>query len=117
MTRILIVEDDFLVRMTLAEALMDEGFVVTEAENGTAALAALRADDAIGLLMTDVSLSGSMDGHALVRAVRQEWPALPVIYMTGRPEQVRLDPAAREMLVGKPYGPEEICAAARRMLD
>jgi len=115
-SRILVVEDDFLVRMTLAEALADEGFAVAEAEDGAAALAILRADPGIRLLMTDVSLSRAMDGHALVRVVREEWPTLPVIYMTGRPDQVRLDPGAQEMLVAKPYSPSQICAAVRRML-
>ena len=115
--RVLVVEDDFLVRMTLAEAMADEGFDVVEAETGEEALAAIRADSGIALLMTDLALSGRMDGRALAKTCRQERPSLPVIFMTGRPDLVELDPSQREMLVGKPYTPDQICRAARIMIE
>lgn len=113
--RILVVEDDFLIRMTLTEALESEGFLVIEADSGEAALVQLRSDPSISLLMTDVQLSGGLDGQALVKAVRVENAILPIIYMTGRPDRVGMIDPEREMVVGKPYLPSEICAAARKM--
>jgi DNA-binding response OmpR family regulator len=115
--RILVVEDDFLIRMTLTEALESEGFLVLEADSGEAALVQLRSDPSIGLLMTDMQLSGGLDGQALVRAVRSENAILPIIYMTGRPDRVGAIDATREMVVAKPYTPTDICAAVRRMLS
>jgi DNA-binding response OmpR family regulator len=113
--RVLVVEDDFLIRMTLTDALEGEGFLVIEADSAEAALVQLRADPSICLLLTDMQLSGGLDGEALVKAVRVENAILPVIYMTGRPDRVgHIDPA-REMVIGKPYLPSEICAAARKM--
>jgi DNA-binding response OmpR family regulator len=113
--RILVVEDDFLIRMTLTEALESEGFLVIEADSAEAALVQLRSDPSISLLMTDMQLSGSLDGLALVKAVRVENAILPIIYMTGRPDRIGDVDPDREMVIGKPYLPSEICAAARKM--
>ena len=114
--RILVVEDDFLIRMTLTESLESEGFVVIEADSGEAALVQLRSDPTISLLLTDMQLSGSLDGRALAEAVRAENLILPIIYMTGRPDRVGAVDPLRELVIGKPYLPSEICAAARAML-
>jgi DNA-binding response OmpR family regulator len=113
--RVLVVEDDFLIRMTLTEALESDGFVVIEADSGEAALVQLRADPTISLLMTDMQLSGGLDGQALVQAVRVENAILPIIYMTGRPDRIGTIDPSREMVISKPYLPSEICAAARKM--
>jgi DNA-binding response OmpR family regulator len=113
----LVVEDDFLVRMTLTEALESEGFVVIEADSGEAALVQLRSDPSIALLMTDMQLSGGLNGQALADAVRVENAILPIIYMTGRPDRVGSIDPAREMMISKPYLPSDICAAARKMIS
>ena len=116
--RVLVVEDEFLIRLTLSEVLADEGYDVLEAETGDAALALLENDMNISVLLTDIQLPGSMDGRALVQHVRQTLPDLPVIYMTGRPDSMTgQTTGAREMYVAKPYLPSDICAAVRRMIE
>ena len=115
--RILVVEDDFLIRMTLSEALQSEGFVVIEADSGEAALVQLRSDPTICLLMTDMQLSGSLDGNALATAVRAENAILPIIYMTGRPDRIGAIDPAREIIISKPYLPSQVCAAARSLVS
>jgi DNA-binding response OmpR family regulator len=115
--RILLVEDEFLVRLTLVEALADEGFQVLEAGTGDEAAALIESDPSIRLLMTDIQLPGSLDGRRLAERVRAHRPDLPVIFMTGRPETMGpVIPGRREVFVAKPYLPSEICAAARRLL-
>ncbi len=111
--RILLVEDDFLIRMMLAEVLADDGFDVVEAETGDAALPLL--DASIALLVTDVQLPGALDGRALVSAVRQTRPDLPVIYTSGAMAH-HVTPGSQEMAVAKPYQGSEVCAAIRLML-
>ena len=112
--RVLVVEDEFLIRMTLAEALGDEGFEVLEAETADDALPILQADEAIRLLLTDIQLPGLLNGRALARKAREQRPTLPVIYMTGRPEfddsQSPID-----VFISKPYTLADICEAARRL--
>jgi CheY-like chemotaxis protein len=114
--RVLIVEDEFLVRLTLMEALADEGFEVVEAATGDEALTLLQSDPGIGLLMTDVQLPGSLNGLGLARAAREQRPDLPVVYMTGRPDALAGALASpRDAFIAKPYLPSEVAATVRRM--
>ena len=111
--RILVVEDDFLIRMMLTEMLGDAGYDIVEAESGDQALPLL--DASIALLLTDIQLPGSLNGPALAARARQLRPDLPVIYTSGRTE-TSSSPNRREMSIAKPYQNTEICAAVRRML-
>ena len=114
--RILVVEDELLIRMTLAEALGDEGFDVVEAETADLALPILRADRGIRLLLTDIQLPGTMNGRVLAARARETLPDLPIIFMSGRSEPVEARGATRlEVYISKPYTLEAICAAARRL--
>ncbi len=114
--RVLVVEDEFLIRLTLVEALSDEGFKVLEAETGDAALPMLQSDPAICLLLTDIQLPGSMNGRALATKARENLPNLPIIYMTGRPETAGDGQlSARDVFISKPYTLVDICQAAKRL--
>src|SRR5947209_2974364 len=112
--RVLIVEDEFLIRMTLAEALGDEGFEVLEAETGDAALPMLQADPEIQLLLTDIQLPGRLNGRALALKAREHKPTLPIIYMTGRPDPGDMA-SPLDVFISKPYTLNDICEAARRL--
>lgn len=81
--RLLLVEDDPLLRMTLAEVLGEAGFAVLEAEDAETALDLLAAHDDLALLLTDINLPGA-DGFALARAARRLRPGLPIVYASGR---------------------------------
>ena len=114
--RVLLVEDDFLIRLTLAEALLDEGFAVVEAETAEAALGSLAEDAGIGALLTDVQIPGSFDGLQLAERVRSLRPGLPVIYMTGRPDKIpEVDSTGNEAFIAKPYLPSEVATTLRRL--
>ena len=115
-TRILIVEDEFLIRLTLAEALADEGFDVVEAETGDEALRLIEADPTIRLMLTDMQLPGTLNGSALAQRAREHRPALPVIFVTGRPEAPGTLLTARDLFIAKPYLPSEVCTAAKRLI-
>ena len=118
MQRVLIVEDEFLIRLTLAEVLADEGYEVLEAESGDEAAEMLDLDEDIAVLLTDIQLPGNLDGRALAQRARQNKPELPVIFMTGRPDSIGSGHSgAREIYVSKPYLPSEICAAVRRLVS
>ncbi len=116
--RLLLVEDEFLIRLTLVDALADEGFDVVEAESGDEALAIIGGPTRFSLLVTDVQLPGTLNGIALADAARLHDPHLPVLFMTGRPDMVsRAAATPHEAVVSKPYVPSDICEAARRLLD
>jgi len=83
MRLLLLVEDDPLVRTTLAEALAESGFDVLEAEDAESALRMVAEHDDLAALLTDINLPGA-DGFALARAARRLRPGLPVVYASGR---------------------------------
>jgi DNA-binding response OmpR family regulator len=117
---ILVVEDDFLVRLVLAEELEREGFVVCQAENGDQAMVLLQNPPAtFTLLITDIHMPGRLNGLNVARQMRRRHPEVPIIYTTGRPEA--LDGfdllGAKEALVQKPYAPADVLIAVRQLLD
>ena len=115
-SRLLLVEDEFLIRLTLSETLIDDGFEVVEAEDGGAALALLAQQQEIALMLTDIQLPGGLDGHALAAKVRSLRPGLPVIFMSGRPAGA--PPTSRlDTYVSKPYSPAAVSATVRRILQ
>lgn len=82
--RVLIVDDEKLIRWSVRKQLEEWGYDVLEAERGTAALALIRMD-LPDLLLLDVRLP-DMDGLEVLRELKQNHPALPVIMITGDPQ-------------------------------
>ncbi len=113
--KVLIVEDEFLIRLTLSEALSDDGFEVIEAGSGVEALHALPEHEDLALLLTDVQLPGGMNGLEVARRARDIRADLPVIYVTGRPDGAAAAASANEVFIAKPYLPSQVCTAARRL--
>ncbi len=83
MGRVLLVEDELLVREMALEDLGEVGFEVTPASDGDEALAILRESTDFDLLFTDIRMPGATDGWQLAREARQLIPGLRVIYATG----------------------------------
>jgi CheY-like chemotaxis protein len=80
---VLVVEDETLVRMDIADRLMQSGFSVFEAESADAAIRILEARSDIHLVFTDVDMPGSMDGLKLAAYVRDRWPPIKLIVTSG----------------------------------
>jgi len=100
--RVLLVDDEALLREMLTELLVEAGFAVRAAAGADEALAMLAAGEPVDVLLTDLSMPG-MDGLALIRAARQCRPGLPAILLTGYAGQI--DGTASEpnlMLLRKP---------------
>jgi DNA-binding NtrC family response regulator len=110
--RILLCEDEPLIRMLLADTLSGEGHHVVEASS---AKAALQHDlDSVDVLVTDIGLPDG-SGVELAQAVRIRRPGLPVIYATGRADHdLTLD--AHSAAVIKPYQAEQLLDAMERAL-
>jgi PAS domain S-box-containing protein len=88
--RVLLVDDEPMVRETLAVGLESAGFCVLPAQSGAEALALLDTGEAVDVLVTDFAMPG-MDGLSLIRAVRQRRPTLPAMILTGYVESVGSD--------------------------
>ncbi|HTZ70260.1 MAG TPA: ATP-binding protein, partial [Acetobacteraceae bacterium] len=107
---ILLVEDDALLRQTVAEGLRQRGYQVIEAPDGRAALAALSRGARVDCLFTDVMMPGGLNGVAVARAARGLRADLKIIFATGYSDRAVLAewPEALDMLQ-KPYTLETIC--------
>jgi CheY-like chemotaxis protein len=80
--RVLLVDDEEMLREVLAEQLAEEGYSVLVAANGAEAIALLEAGEVVDALVTDLSMPG-MNGLALIRSARHLRPRLPAVLLTG----------------------------------
>jgi CheY-like chemotaxis protein len=78
-TTVLVVEDEVLIRMMIADALREQGLAVVEASDSDEALTVLQSSLPIRLLLTDIRMPGEIDGLALARLARVARPGLKVI--------------------------------------
>ncbi len=81
-TRILLAEDEALLRLVAVETLQDAGYDVMEAGDGNAGLAILQSDQAVDLLITDIKMPG-LNGYQLAEAGLSLRPQMKVVLMTG----------------------------------
>jgi two-component system cell cycle sensor histidine kinase/response regulator CckA len=84
--RILLVEDEDMVRAVAERALTRAGYTVTTAADGDEGLERVEAGEGFDLIVSDVVMPG-LDGPAMVRAIRQRHPGLPVLFMSGYAEE------------------------------
>ena len=116
MSQVLVAEDEAMLRTIAVEMLEDAGFAVFQAGDGEEALALLKVNPGIEVLVSDIKMP-RMDGYALVEAGLAVRPDLKVLLMTGYaqdpPPQVL---KAREIqILHKPFNLEKLCALAAAM--
>ncbi len=104
---ILIVEDEVLVRLMLADVLDDAGFKVLEAAHADEAIRILSAVQPIAAVVTDVEMpNGSMNGFQLASRIRDEWK-IGVLVVSGRAA-----PREGELPEGSYFMPKPVQPAA-----
>ena len=113
---VLVVEDEVLIRLVLAETLRDAGYAVVEAANGEEAIAVLASSTALDAVLTDVNMPGSLDGVALGRHVRSTRPGLKVIMVSGQAAPAAAVDAA-DAFLSKPCEPGAVLAAIESLLS
>lgn len=113
---VLVVEDDFIIRMDIVDCLEEAGFAVLEAADADQAIRILEQRTDIRLVFTDVDMPGSMDGLKLAAAVRDRWPPVAIIVASGHvlPQPSQIPEGGR--FFQKPYSRPEIAHAVREMV-
>jgi CheY-like chemotaxis protein len=112
---VLVVEDEFLLRMDAADAICAAGFEVIEAANADEAIEFLEARSDITVVFTDIQMPGSMDGLKLARAVRGRWPPIKIIATSGLLSVGELDLPEGGRFLPKPYSPAQVTGVLREL--
>ncbi|MBN8937432.1 MAG: response regulator [Rhizobiales bacterium] len=116
-SRVLLVEDEFLICDMIAEVLLEHGFEVYAVANANDALEHLCCGLPCDILLTDINLPGGMDGTALAERARALRPGLPVVYASGSASRIEQFRAVLDStFVAKPYDPEKLCTILTRMV-
>ena len=125
LARILVVDDDAAVQMTVRLLLERAGHSVVTADGGRKGLALCETGD-FDLLFLDIFMPG-MDGFETMRMVRQHRPQMPIIVISGRPVGSDADAAPDFLTMAtrlgavsslqKPFRPADLLAAVARCLD
>jgi two-component sensor histidine kinase/FixJ family two-component response regulator len=113
---VLIVEDELILRMRAVDIVEDAGFIPVEAVNADEALAILESRSDIGLLFTDIQMPGSMDGLKLAHAVRERWPLIKIILVSGQLTLTDADKPADSRFYGKPLDLKHMIAELQDMM-
>jgi DNA-binding NtrC family response regulator len=115
---ILVVEDDVLVRMPIAQYLRDCGYKVIEAADADEAITVLQhRETPIHIVFSDIEMPGSVDGFGLAKWIREYRPGLDVMLAGTLPKSID---TAKELCaegpVPKPYDAQHVHNQIRRLL-
>jgi CheY-like chemotaxis protein len=108
---LLVVEDEVLIRLSTSDFLRNEGFTVLEAGSAREALTVLKARSDVSVVVTDIHMSGALEGLDLIREIRQSFPAVKIV--TASAYQIT---EAVEAAVTKPYSLERLASVIKSLL-
>src|SRR5581483_5618809 len=117
--RILVVDDENSIRDVVCSILTQAGFDCHPVTSGRDALAALRTDESISIVLSDLIMEG-MDGLTLLSRMKQEHPDIPVVMVTAVHDisvaLAAIRNGAYDYLL-KPFEKEQLLAMVRRALE
>jgi CheY-like chemotaxis protein len=116
MAKILVAEDEAIVRLLIVDTLKNCGHTVLEAADGQAAIDLVKDVPDLDLIVSDIGLP-RMDGYALARSARQLRPALGLLFLTG---YVRAEPPKELsplVIIRKPFDPDNLARQVASMLE
>lgn len=110
---VLVVEDDVLIRMDAVDMVESAGYEAIEAANADEAISRLQQHARISIVLTDVEMPGSMNGIELAFIIRDRWPPVHIIVVSGRMKPGPGELPDRVPFIAKPYRPAQLEAALR----
>lgn len=115
--RILVVEDDPMVRKFASETLISLGYSVELAGDATEALRVLNSFGPFDVVFSDVVMPGPIDGHALATEITTQFSNLPVVLTTGFANVERIESESRLRSLSKPYSRRQLANTLREAID
>jgi len=114
--KVLVVEDEMLLRIRAVDIVEDAGFTPIEAANADEALAILESRSDVDLLFTDIQMPGSMDGLRLAHAVHERWPSIKIILVSGKLTPADSERPTDSRFFGKPLEVSRMIAEIQDMI-
>src|ERR1700737_1142423 len=114
--KVLVVEDEMMLRMRAVDIVEDAGFTPIAAVNAAEALAILESRSDIELLFTDIQMPGSMDGLKLAHAVHGRWPSIKIILVSGKLTPTEAEKPNHSRFFGKPLEVKQMIAEMQEMI-
>jgi YesN/AraC family two-component response regulator len=115
--KILIVGDEPLILVGLAMQVADWGYDVVEASSADEAVAVLERQSDIGLVVTDVDMPGKMNGLHLAKFVRERWPPVGLIIISGKLPVERSQLPSRSRFFEKPVREQSLRKAIEELVE
>lgn len=112
---VLIVEDEFLLRMNAVDMIRAAGFEAVDAADADEAIEILETRRDITVVFTDIQMPGSMDGLKLARAVRGRWPPIKIVATSGLVDVAETELPDGSRFLPKPYSPQQIAGLLREL--
>ncbi|MCS0502943.1 response regulator [Ancylobacter mangrovi] len=113
---VLVVDDEFFVRIDTINAVESAGFATIEASTADDGLALLSSRPDVRVLITDIEMPGTMDGLQFARRVRERWPSIHVIIISGRRPVAGDDIPANGIFLNKPLSKTQLSQALRGLI-
>ena len=114
---VLVVDDELFLLEYVRLVLVRSGFSVMTAKTAEEAWQLLsNPENSISLVLTDVVMPGSFDGFELAEKIRRRQLGIPVLFMTGAPQEECSNnhpPNVNRVLLQKPFGPDQLIAIVR----
>lgn len=112
---VLVVEDEVLVRMPIAEYLRDCGYNVLEAGDAGEAIHLVDAEEPVDVVFSDVRMPGAMNGFDLARWIRTHHPEVQVLLTSGYSAARDADDT-QVKLIEKPYSQAQVLKRIRALM-
>lgn len=114
---ILVVEDHPLIRLSALDIVNNAGFAGIGAGNADEAIHILEARADIRLVFTDVEMPGTMDGVKLAHYIRNRWPPVHLVVVSGKAVLAESQLPAGSRFFSKPYSDNSIVEELHRLLS
>jgi DNA-binding NtrC family response regulator len=116
--KVLVIDDEQIVRTSCSRALVPEGYDVKLAKNGLEGLSMIK-EEGFEIILTDLKMP-DMDGIEVLKRIKEGWPSIEVIIITG---YQTVDTAVKSIKLGafdyieKPFTPDALITAVAKALD
>ena len=114
--KILIVDDEPLIRIGMSSLATDWGYEALEAGNADEAIATIEQNPGVRLVLTDVDMPGTMDGIRLAHFIRGRWPPIKLVVISGKMAVSASELPEGTRFFSKPYQDHKLHEAIAELL-